>query len=151
MLRAKWMVFLFVSPLLPAAALADDATVARGDGKPAPIPALSLESLQAQSAYAPRWQLNYPIETVTYTDDWSRPMSNLDFQDSGILGRASKLRSLSFLTLAELGQSRLFLGVNNKGLVGLHLRAVPRPSSGRYLELVRMPYLKNGGPETEAD
>jgi len=151
MLRANWMVLLIVGTLLPAAALADDATVSRGDGEPAPVLALSLESLQAQSAYAPRWQLTHPIEMMTYADEWSRPMSNFDFQDSGILGRASKLRNLSFLTLAELGETRLFLGVNNEGLLGLHFRAFPRHSSGRYLELVRMPYLKDDEPATETD
>ena len=151
MLRANWMVLLIVGTLLPAAALADDAIVSRGDGEPAPIPALSLESLQAQPAHAPRWQLNHPIETMTYAEDWSRPMSNFDFQDSGILGRASKLRNFSFLTLAELGEARLFLGVNDEGLVGLHFRAFPRHSSGRYLELVRMPYLTNSDSDAEAD
>ena len=151
MLRTNWMVLLIVGTLLPAAALADDATVSRGDSEPAPIPALSLESLQAQSVYAPRWQLTHPIETMTYADDWSRPMSSFAFQDSGILGRASKLRNLSFLTLAELGETRLFLGVNNEGLLGLHFRAFPRHSSGRYLELVRMPYLTNSESDAETD
>ena len=151
MQKANWMVLLLVGTLLPAAALADDAAVISGDGDAAPIAALSPESLQAQSAFAPGWQPSHPIETMTYADDWAQPMSNIDFQDSGILGRASKLRSLSFLTLAELGQTRLFLGVNDEGLVGLHFRAISRRSSERYLELVRMPYLKNGGPETETD
>ena len=151
MLRANWMVFLIVGTLLSTAGFADDATLSRSDGKPAPIPALPLESLQAQSAYAPRWQLTHPIEMMTYADEWSRPMSNFDFQDSGILGRASKLRNFSFLTLAELGETRLFLGVNDEGLVGLHIRVFPRHSSGRYLELVRMPYLKDNEPATETD
>ncbi len=151
MLRANWMVLLIVGTLLPAAALADDATISRAEGKQAPVPALSLESLHAQSAYAPRWQLTHPIETMTYADDWSQPMSNFDFQDSGILGRASKLRGLSFLTLAELGRARLFLGVNKEGLVGLHFRAFSSRSNGRYLELARMPYLKNDKPDTETE
>lgn len=149
MLRANWMVLLIVGTLLPAAALADDATISRAEGKQAPLPALSLESLHAQSAYAPRWQLTHPIETLTYAEDWSQPMSNFAFQDSGILGRASKLRGLSFLTLAELGRARLFLGVNKEGLVGLHFRAFPGRSNGRYLEMARMPYLKNDKPDSE--
>ncbi len=151
MLRADWMVLLIVSMLLPAAALADDPTIPGAEGKQAPVPALSLESMHAQSAYAPRWQLTHPIETMTYADDWSQPMSNFDFQDSGILGRASKLRGLSFLTLAELGRARLFLGVNKEGLVGFHFRAFPSRSNGRYLELARMPYLKNNKPVAETE
>ena len=149
--RANWMVFLIAGTLLSTAGFADDATVSRSDAEALPPPTLSLESLQAQSAYAPRWQLTHPIETMTYADDWSRPMSNFDFQDSGILGRASRLRNFSFLTLAELGKTRLFLGVNNEGLVGLHFRAFPRHSSGRYLELVRMPYLTNSDSDAETD
>lgn len=151
MLNANWMVLLIVGTLLPAAAFADDATVSRGDSEPVPNPARSLESLQAQSAYAPRWQLTHPIETMAYADDWSGPMNDFDFQDSGILGRASKLRGLSFMTLAELGRTRLFLGVNKEGLVGLHFRAFANRSNGRYLELARMPYLKGDRPDTEAE
>lgn len=151
MQKANWMVLLVVGTLLPAAALADDAAVSRSDGEAAPTAAPSLESLQAQSAFVSRWQLTHPIETMTYADDWAQPMSSIDFQDSSILGRASKLRSLSFLTLAELGQTRLFLGVNDEGLVGIHFRAISRRSSERYLEWVRMPYLKNSGPETGTD
>ncbi len=151
MLRANWMVLLIVGTLLPAAALADDATISHAEGKQAPVPALSLESLHAQSAYAPRWQLTHPIETMTYADNWSQPISNFDFQDSGILGRASKLRGLSFLTLAEPGRARLFLGVNKDGLVGLHFRAFSSRNNQRYLELARMPYLKNDKPDTETE
>jgi hypothetical protein len=65
------------------------------------------------------------------------------------LARVSKLRNLSLLTLAEIGQTRLFLGVNDEGLVGLHFNALPRDSDGRYLEVVRMPYLKENEPDDE--
>ena len=149
--RANWMVRLIVGTLLPAAGLADDAAVSHSDDEPTPLPSLSLESPHSQSAYAPRWQLTDPLETMAYADDWSRPMSDFDFQDSGVIGRISKLRGLSLLTLAEVGRGRLFLGVNEKGLVGLHFRALPQSGNKRYLELVRMPYLKNSGPVTETD
>lgn len=129
MLRAKRMAFLIVGTLLSTAGSADDGIL----------------------EYASRWQLTHPIETMAYANDWPQPMDNFDFQDSGILGRASKLRGLSFLTLAELGRARLFLGVNKEGLFGLHFRAFSRHSSGRYLELARMPYLKNSQPDTETE
>lgn len=119
MLRANRMACLIVGTLLSTAGLADNATVYRSDVKAVPPPAPSLE------------------------------MSDLEFHDSGILGRASRLRSLSFLTLAEVGRTRLFLGVNQEGLVGLHFRGFSRHSSSRYLELARMPYLKNSQPDTE--
>ncbi|MGB5331009.1 MAG: hypothetical protein WBM80_10905 [Woeseiaceae bacterium] len=129
MLRANRMACLIVGTLLSTAGLADDGIL----------------------EYASRWQLINPIETMAYADDWPQPMNNFDFQDSGILGRASRLRGLSFLTLAEIGRARLFLGVNKEGLVGLHFRAFSRHSSSRYLELARMPYLKNSQPDTETD
>jgi len=119
MLRASRMAFLIVGTLLSTAGFADDATVYRSDARALPPPTLTLE------------------------------LSDLEFQDSGILGRASRLRSLSFLTLAEVGRTRLFLGVNKEGLVGLHFRAFSRHSSSRNLELARMPYLKNSQPDTE--
>ena len=121
MLRANRMAFLIVGTLLSTAGLADDATISRVENQPASVKNLSLE------------------------------ISNLEFQDSGILGRASRLRSLSFLTLAEVGRSRLFLGVNKEGLVGLHFRAFSSNSSGRYLELARMPYLKNIELDTDTE
>lgn len=119
MLGTSRMAFVIIGTLLSTAGFADDATISRSDTKALPPPNLSLE------------------------------LSDLEFQDSGILGRASRLRSLSFLTLAEVGRTRLFLGVNKEGLVGLHFRAFSRHSSGRYLELARLPYLKNSLPDTE--
>ena len=67
------------------------------------------------------------------------------------LARVSRLRSLSLLTLAKIGQTRLFLGVNEEGLVGLHFIAFLRDGDERYLELVRMPYLKENEPDNEVE
>ena len=49
-----------------------------------------------------------------------RAIAGLDFQDSSVYGRVSKLRNLSFLTLAEIGNERVFVGVNEDGLLGIH-------------------------------
>jgi hypothetical protein len=70
------------------------------------------------------------------------------FQDNSALGRVSKLRNLSLLTLAESRRTRLFLGVNDDGLVGLHFVALPKYGDERYLSLIRMPYLKKDGQDT---
>jgi len=123
--EAKRMALLIVGLLLSVAGFADDAKL----------------------EYASRWQLSHPVEAMAYSDDWSQPIANFNFQDSSAFGRATKLRGLSLLTLAEVGHARLFLGVNEEGLVGLHFRALPRHSQKRYLELVRMPYLKKSHPE----
>jgi hypothetical protein len=84
---------------------------------------------------------------MTYSDEWPQAIADVDFQDNSALGRLGKLRNLSLLTLAETGQTRLFLGVNDDGLVGLHFVAFPRRGGERYLSLARMPHLKKKEPD----
>lgn len=151
MLKGSWMGLLIVSMLFSAAGLADDAKSPNAEDKALPMVAPSLKALPVTSEYAPRWQLSHPVETMVYSSDGSRPIANLDFQDSGAYARARKLRELSLLTLAEVGPTRLFLGVNRKGLVGIHFGALPRPGDERCLEFVRMPYLKNKQPDSEVE
>jgi hypothetical protein len=50
------------------------------------------------------------------------PIDTLEFYDNSALGRFKRFRGISFVTLSETRRSRIFLGVNSKGLVGLHLR-----------------------------
>ncbi len=123
MLKASRMAQLFIGMLLSAAGFADDAKSSNTDGEPLPVVTLSVETLLAESGYASHWQLFHPVEAMTYSDDWPQPIADFDFQDASALIRVSKLRSLSLLTLAEFRQARLFLGVNEKGLVGLHFIA----------------------------
>lgn len=73
-------------------------------------------------------------------------LDKLEFQDSSTMGRARKIRSLSLLTLAEFKKSRLYLGVNKRGLLGLHFNAAIR-SGDRCLEVARMPYLPKHNAE----
>ena len=73
-------------------------------------------------------------------------LDKLEFQDSSAMGRARKIRSLSLLTLAEFKKSRLYLGVNKRGLLGLHFNLVIR-SGDRCLEVARMPYLQKHNAE----
>lgn len=73
---------------------------------------------------------------------FSSSFDKLDFQDSSTVGRASKLRSLSLLTLAQFKKSRLFLGINSRGVLGLHFNAA-NPGDDRSIEVARMPYLRN--------
>ena len=68
-------------------------------------------------------------------------LDKLEFQDSSAIGRARKVRSLSLLTLAEFKKSRLYIGVNKRGLLGLHFNAAIR-SGDQCLEIARMPYLQ---------
>ena len=140
MLKAKWIGQFTMGMLLSMAAMADEAQQPAGTA--------TVETLLAESAYAPRWQLDRPIDITRYASTWRQPIADVDFQDNSVLGRVSKLRNLSLLTLAESRQTRLFLGVNDDGLVGLHFVVVPKYGDERYLSLMRMPYLKKDGKDT---
>lgn len=151
MLKASWMALLAIGMLLSAAGFADDAKSSNTGGEPLPVVTLSVAALLAELGHASRWQLFHPVDAMASSDDWPRPIADFDFQDSNALARVSKLRSLSLLTLAEIGQTRLFLGVNDDGLVGLHFSALPRYGDERYLEVLRMPYLKENEPDSEVE
>lgn len=151
MLKANWMALLIIGMLLSAAGFADDAKSSNTDSEPLPVVTLSIETLLAESDYASRWQLFHPVEAKPYSSDWPRPIADFEFQDASAFGRVSRLRSLSLLTLAEIGQTRLFLGVNEEGLVGLHFNAIRHYGDEGYLEVVRMPYLKENEPDSEVE
>lgn len=139
----SWMVLCVFGSLLPTAVFADDASTPGADAPPLPVIAPAPETLPLDSLYSSRWKLSHPVETMTYSDTSSAPIASFVFQDPGAFARVSKVRELSLLTVAEVGSTRLFLGVSDKGLLGIHLGALPRIGDGRCLELVRMPYLKN--------
>ena len=73
-------------------------------------------------------------------------LDELEFQDLSTIGRARKIRSLSLLTLAEFKKSRLYIGVNERGLLGLHFNAA-KQSDARCLEVARMHYLQKHNAE----
>ncbi len=88
--------------LLATTALADDES---GPLAPAPVTEHSFEVAAAFSDY--------------YLAD---QIEDIEFVDNSALARIQRLEDLSFLTLAETQGTRLFLGVNRDGLVGLHFR-----------------------------
>ena len=148
---ATWKALLTFGMLLPAASIAEDADLPDNSDEQSPVVTLSTEELLMQSGYASRWRLLYPTDATVYYDDWPKQIADLNFQDESALARASRLQSLSLLTLAEFGTSRLFLGINGDGLLGLHFNVLPRNGDERYLEVVRMPYLKENEPDTEME
>jgi hypothetical protein len=131
------------------AGFADDVQSSNTDSEPLPEVTLSVEALHAESGYTSRRNLFHSVEALAYSDDWPRTIADFDFQDDSALARVSKLRNLSLFTLAEIGQTRLFLGVNDEGLLGLHFNTLRRNGDERYLEVVRMPYLKENEPDDE--
>ena len=67
-------------------------------------------------------ELVAPSESL-YTVEWRYEIDDLDFQDNSPLGRISRIRELSLLTLAETRNSRVFFGVDSNGILGLHINA----------------------------
>ena len=151
MIKASWMALLTIGLLWSAAGFAGDVQSPKTDGELLPAVTLSVETMLAESQYPSRWRPLHPAEATAYSDGWLRPIADLDFHDASALYRVSKLRSLSLLTLAEFRQTRLFLGVNEDGLVGLHFDVFPRYLGDRYLEVVRMPYLKKPSPAAKTE
>ncbi|MBU2675728.1 MAG: hypothetical protein KJP16_01505 [Gammaproteobacteria bacterium] len=129
MLKASYKALLFVGMVLSAEVLADD-TMFR---------------------YASRWQLPQVAEPTSYSTDALQPTARFDFQALDIFSRVKNVRELSLLTLAEVGKTRLFIGVNDDGLVGIHIRALPRPGDERFLEISRMPYLEKNDAASGVD
>ncbi len=154
MKNVRWVVLIPIVMLLSAAGYADDTKLSNAQGESLPGETCSIEALLAESEYASRWQLYHPLDAIAYSDDRQRPIADINFRDGSALARISKLRNLSLLTLAEVGQTRLFLGVNDDGLVGLHFNLFSRTDNTLYLEAARMPYLKKStevGPVPTAD
>lgn len=143
MQKTNLMLLLLIGALHPAAVVADDDGLA--------VTSTSMDSLQLESGYASRWRLSHPVEEMAFSSDASAVIADIEFQDPGALARVSKVRELSLLTLAEVGRTRLFLGVSEKGLLGFHLGALRRVDDERCLEVARMPYLKNDEEDDGAD
>jgi hypothetical protein len=143
MKNAGWMVLCIFGSLLPTAVFADDASASDADAPRLPVATSTPETHPLDSLYSSRWKLSPPVETIAYSNEASAPIASFVFQDPGAFARVSKVRELSLLTLAEVGSTRVFLGVSDEGLLGIHLGVLPRLGDGRCLELVRMPYLKS--------
>ena len=67
------------------------------------------------------------------------PAVDIAFEDNSMLGRLRRVRSLSILTLSEQRKSRLFLGVNKEGLLGLHFTASSDVQEEETVEFARLP------------
>ncbi len=151
MLKASWMALLPVSMLLTAASFADDADSTDTDAEQIPLESRLTIASDTEWEFSYLWHLRYRGAATVYPGDWTDPITELEFQDSSMYGRVSQLHNLSLLTLAEFGQKRLFLGVNADGLVGIHFNAFSRSDDRRYLEVARMPYLKELDTDSDVE
>lgn len=141
--KASRMALLIIGVLWSATSLADEAELAPTTSETSTTSWRNIDELFLVSAYVYQLQSLDQNSFRANDDEWRRPLSEIDFQDGSPLGRASRIRSLSFVTFAEVGQARLFLGVNEDGLIGIHFRAFRRGNNTRHLEMMRMPYLRN--------
>lgn len=122
---------------------------------PASLPLTTSVSASAfvdELAHSTSWRLAEPVDLIALADLQPYPLNELHFEDSDLVSRLSKLRGLSMLTMAEVGKARLFLGVNDKGLVGLHFNTGASDPADVHFEVMRMPYLDTqADPEATAD
>ena len=127
--------------LLPVASKADEEIQSESETAAPDATTPTFDSLRTDSKYAPRWRLLQRPLTTAYSENWSNPMSDIHFLDSSTMARVTRMRKLSLLTLARAGQGRLFLGVSEKGVLGVHFSAIALRGNDDYVELARMPYL----------
>lgn len=116
---------------------------------------LSLTSSISTTAYLDElghsslWRLLEPVDLIALAELQPHPLNELHFEDSDIVSRLSKLRGLSMLTMAEVGEARLFLGVNDEGLVGLHFNTGASDPGDVHIEVLRMPYLEDDSDDAD--
>lgn len=151
MQKTGWTTLWILVALLSPAAFAEDAISYGAD-----ISRMSLltpgTGTRVSATDSPaHWQPARPVETMAFYNESAVAMSSLDFQDPGAFARVSKLRELSILTLAEVGNTRLFFGVSDTGLLGLHLGTLSVFGNERCLEVARMPYLKDARSPDSAE
>jgi hypothetical protein len=137
--------------LLSSAALADDQPAAPSDVAQQTELTPAAREFIAELERSSRPQLPYAFQAIHYADVSLRPLADIKFEDSYFLARVSRLRRVSFVTLGEVGDAQLFLGVNDKGLIGIHFNAYRERSSDRQLEMYRMPYLATEAEPAEAE
>jgi len=149
--KVRCIALLIVAALPLTAICADEAEPDDAGGDALPTTDVSFETLLAEPKYASRWHLLPLSDSTAYAENGLAPIDDLHFQDASTMARVSRMRKLSLLTLAQSGQARLFLGVNEDGVVGVHFSAFTLHGDDDYLELGRMPYLTSIEPAGDVD
>lgn len=107
-------IVLLTGLLLTGIAAADDSAV-----ELTPAAKAFIADLERSST----WELPPLAQTSYYSDEFLRPLPDIHFADNSLLARLSQLRRVSFYTFMQREDTRLFLGVNDEGLVGIHFNA----------------------------
>ena len=135
--------------LLSSAVSADEAEAIY---VPASLPltsSLSTTAFLDELGHSSMWRLSEPVDLIALADLHPHPLNELHFEDSDLVSRLSKLRGLSMLTMAEVGPARLFFGVNDEGLVGLHFNTGASDPGDVHVEVLRMPYLDDDSDDAD--
>lgn len=106
-----------------------------------PMTSMSATAFPDELWHRSEWRLPEPVDLIALAELQPHPLYDLHFEDSDLVSRLSKLRGLSMLTMAEVGPARLFFGVNDEGLVGLHFNTGASDPDDVHVEVLRMPYL----------
>lgn len=122
MFNANRLAPLLFCMLLPAAVFAEDSVSSEAAAESAPVVTASVDDLLAASESEWRSELIRSLATVSYLDHWQHSTADFRFREANALLRMKKLRRLSLLTLADTRRTKLFVGVNADGLLGLHLQ-----------------------------
>ena len=133
MCKTGSMSILIIAVLWSTSAFADD--VAQAELTPA------AKAFIADLERSSRWQAPDTFSPIYLSNNFLRPLPDMNFEDGSLLQRVSKLRRVSLLTVAEIGEAQFFFGLNNDGLLGLHFNIDKKKRKERQLELLRMPYL----------
>lgn len=129
--------------LLSAAVSADESEATYSAASLPLTSSLTATAFLDELGHSSLWRLPEPVDLIALADLQPHPLNELHFEDSDLVSRLSKLRGLSVLTMAEVGSARLFFGVNDEGLVGLHFNTDAGDPGDVHVEVLRMPYLKD--------
>lgn len=148
MRQIRLIPFLVATMSFPPVLHAEEPVISEPAAEPA-LPTAAASTLLSESAYPVRWQLAEAAPVYDYSNDFARPLYDIDFKDATMISRVSSIRRLSLVTIAEIRGAQLYFGINRNGLFGLHFGASSSGNPDAHLEVVRMPYL--GKVEDESD
>lgn len=142
-MRSIWWTSIAALGLAANAAVADDVA---GDTETRDQPAEltpAAEALLDDFDSASRIRLSDDVPALAYSDAFATTLTRLDVRRSNAIQRLAKIRRLSLLTLAEVGQAQLFFGVSSDGTLGLHFGASSRKRTEDGLAATDAPYFRS--------
>lgn len=125
-MRAICWTSIAVLGLAANAAFADDTALDAAKPEPSAQLTPAAEALLDDFEFVSRRSLPDEIPVLTYSDPSAAALTNLELRRSNAIERLAEIRRLPLLTLAEVGQARLFFGVSSDGRLGLHFGASSR-------------------------